>query len=324
MRFGKRAAALLLSTAVLASMFVTPAFAASRKKIKTVALTVEATIEPDTRFGAEEIEVEVRSEHCSFDTYDILNEGSGWNEKDVPKLRIYLHADDGYYFALTKSSAVKLKGATYIRASKADSSETLKIEIQLPALSETVGEMGEVTLTQAGQAYWEPVRGAGSYEVRLYRDGTGVGVTMLTTSEPKYDCTKMMTKAANYVLKVRPVNGENPKVKGDWMESDDINISTAQAEAIRNGTAGTAYVSGEWKEEGGSWRYLHNDGSYAQNGWELIDGEWYYFNEESIMQTGWIDWNGEWYYCGTSGAMLKNTTTPDGFLLDHEGKIRTD
>lgn len=30
----------------------------------------------------------------------------------------------------------------------------------------------------------------------------------------------------------------------------------------------------------GSWGYINDDGSYAQPGWNYIDGEWYYFGGE--------------------------------------------
>ncbi|MCD8225434.1 MAG: hypothetical protein LUC99_11435 [Clostridiales bacterium] len=42
------------------------------------------------------------------------------------------------------------------------------------------------------------------------------------------------------------------------------------------------------------------------------------------MQTGWVEWDDSRYYCDSSGKMLKNTTTPDGYILDSEGHIKTD
>ena len=55
----------------------------------------------------------------------------------------------------------------------------------------------------------------------------------------------------------------------------------------------------------------------------MIDKQWYFFNEEGYMVTGWIEWNGEKYYLDDqTGAMLKNTTTPDGYLLDGEGHLK--
>ena len=42
------------------------------------------------------------------------------------------------------------------------------------------------------------------------------------------------------------------------------------------------------------------------------------------MKTGWIDWEGKRYYCDDSGAMLKDTTTPDGTILGYDGSVKTD
>ena len=41
------------------------------------------------------------------------------------------------------------------------------------------------------------------------------------------------------------------------------------------------------------------------------------------MKTGWIDWEGKRYYCDeNSGAMLTNTTTPDGYILGSDGTLK--
>ena len=37
------------------------------------------------------------------------------------------------------------------------------------------------------------------------------------------------------------------------------------------------------------------------------------------MKTGWIQWGNKRYYCDASGAMLVNTTTPDGLRVGADG-----
>jgi len=37
------------------------------------------------------------------------------------------------------------------------------------------------------------------------------------------------------------------------------------------------------------------------------------------MATGWIKDNGKWYYLASSGNMLSNTRTPDGYYVDANG-----
>lgn len=319
----------LLTSVMVLHVGTITSMAASRKKITSVNVKVTADIQPEVRFGEEDIEVEVRSNSkYYYDYYEVENDGFEWTEDDVPQITIYLGANDGYYFSLTKASSVKLTGATYVKASKQDSSKTLKLTVKLPSLKEYVGEQTEITLTEGGYAYWDEVRGAGSYEVRLYRNGDGQGASILTTTEPYYDFTSMMGKTGSYYAKVRPINKINQNNKSEWRESDGITLNADMARAIRNGTAPKMpekSARGEWHRlEDGRWWYEHGDSTYTTSNWEEIDGKWYFFDEEGYMKTGWIDWNGVAYYCGESGAMLKDTTTPDGYILDSNGRLKND
>lgn len=323
-KHGKKIIGMLVAASMLSALVAMPAMAASRKKISSVNVAVEASIEPETRFGEENIEITVRGGKYSFDYYEVDNVGFEWTMEDVPEITIYLRADEGYYFSLTTASSVKLSGATYVKASKQDSSETLKLTVKLPSLAEHVGEQTEVTLTTSGYAIWDDVLGAGSYELRLYRNGQGIGASILSTKDTFYHFKGMMNRAGSYYVKVRPVNKINLENKGAWLESATISLSDAQAEAIRNGTAEGMPVRGEWKSDANGWWYEHSDGTYTKNNWEEIKGAWYFFDENGYMKTGWIEWNGTRYYCGESGEMLRNTTTPDGYILDNEGKVKTD
>lgn len=97
------------------------------------------------------------------------------------------------------------------------------------------------------------------------------------------------------------------------------------------------YMIGSWKSYNGIWWYEYPDGSYLQNEWKYISKNWYYFNSGGYMVTGWKkiknDWfyfkdsgsmaENEWigdYYLGKDGYMLTNTTTPDGYKVDIDGK----
>lgn len=312
-----------LALSLTAGVLTIPSFAATRKKINSVTVNVESHIELGARYGEEEIEIETRGKNYTYDYYEIENFGFEWMEEDVPEITIYLRADEGYYFALTKASAVKLTGATYVKASKQDSSETLALKVKLPSMAEMVGQETTVTLTDGGYAKWGEIRGAGSYELRLYRNGNGVGANYQSTDQLFYDYTSQMGKPGSYQVKVRAVNKQNTDNKGKWMESETVTISSEMAEAIRNGTAAGLPVSGEWRNEGNGWWYEHEDGTYTKNNWEEIDKKWYLFDENGYMRTGWVEWNGERYYCDEeTGEMLKNTTTPDGYILDNEGHLK--
>lgn len=316
----KRTGLAVLICSILLGLMAVPAFAATRKKINSLSLTITASILPDTRYGEEEITVEVRSGKCSVDYYEIENVGFSWVDDDIPEITIYLNADDGYYFALTKASSVKLNGATYVKASKQDSSETLALTVTLPSLGESVADQEEVILAASGYAVWDEVRGAGSYEVRLYRNGVGMGATILTTTNIYYDFSSMMNRTGSYYVRVRPLNKLVPENKGEWAQSGVLTLDQAMVDAIKNGEAGGIPLRGSWEHDGLGWWYKHIDGSYTKNNWEEIKNDWYFFDETGYMNTGWIEWDGKMYYCNeNTGVMMKNTTTPDGYILGDDG-----
>ena len=82
-------------------------------------------------------------------------------------------------------------------------------------------------------------------------------------------------------------------------------------------TSGSTAVAEGWVQDATGWWYRDADGSYPANAWKLINGKWYYFEESGYMAANkWI--NGT-YYVGSDGAMLTNTTTPDGYKVDENG-----
>ena len=53
------------------------------------------------------------------------------------------------------------------------------------------------------------------------------------------------------------------------------------------------------------------------------DGKWYYVRENGvIVRDEWVKLEDDWYYFGADGAMLANTTTPDGYRVDLQGRRR--
>ncbi|MBR1781464.1 MAG: N-acetylmuramoyl-L-alanine amidase family protein [Oscillospiraceae bacterium] len=58
-----------------------------------------------------------------------------------------------------------------------------------------------------------------------------------------------------------------------------------------------------WQQDGSSWKYVEEDGTYAVDKWEQVDGVWYHFDTNGIMQTGWVQVGSTWYYMNASGAM---------------------
>ena len=110
---------------------------------------------------------------------------------------------------------------------------------------------------------------------------------------------------------------------------------------------------GQWMQDEKGWWYKRPDGNYPKNSWgyEAYNGKsyWYYFLDSGYMATGWIEVNGSKYYLfpnsdgwkgrmltgwqwidgncyyldaqgQNEGALYRNTTTPDGFTVDMEGR----
>jgi len=82
-----------------------------------------------------------------------------------------------------------------------------------------------------------------------------------------------------------------------------------------------SYMTNAWKLDGGSWFYLNENGTLALS--QFVsgdDGSLYYVNADGQMvENQWINIGGTYYYAGNGGAILKNTTTPDGYYVDANG-----
>ena len=105
---------------------------------------------------------------------------------------------------------------------------------------------------------------------------------------------------------------------GNWFYYED-NSAVTDWKKI-NGTwyyfDGNGVMTTNWQKVSGAWYYMDNSGA-MQTDWKKISNVWYYFNADGVMQEN--RWVGD-YYLGSSGAMLVNTTTPDGYRVDASGK----
>ena len=298
----KKSGAILVLLLVTGVMMLS-SFAANRKKIRSVIVNVKSNIALGALHGDEEITIEIRGKNYSYDYYEIENFGFEWSEDDVPEITIYLKADEGYYFSLTKANALKLTGASYVKMYTQDSSETLALRVKLPPMAEMLGQETEVRLTESGLVSWDEVEGAGSYELRLYRDGIRVGINCQSTEELFYDYADRMSRAGSYQVQVRAVNKHNSSNKGEWMESETVTISSetaamrretsaissetetapSETEAVPSEASGELPIKGVWKLEGNHLWYEHEDGTYTRNNWEMIDEKWYLFDEDGYV-----------------------------------------
>lgn len=93
-----------------------------------------------------------------------------------------------------------------------------------------------------------------------------------------------------------------------------------------------------WKKIQGKWYYFNKDGNrlsnttfdgyvfnkdgvMAENGWNFINGKWYFANSSGkISQNKWEKINDSWYYFDKDGIMLSNTTI-NSYLLTNSGAM---
>ena len=70
-----------------------------------------------------------------------------------------------------------------------------------------------------------------------------------------------------------------------------------------------------WCKDAQGWKYIHNDGSYTKNNFEVVDNQTYYFDVNGYMQAGWqVIGNKKYYFNESSGIMLKNQWVGDSYL----------
>lgn len=226
MAYSKKRLIAAAMAGVLAMMSAFPGYAASRKKITSVSVSIKADIEPETDFGQEIIEIESSSNRYSVDGYEILNEGFYWTEDMTPEIRITLTADDDYYFtALTKDKVTLKGGAEFKKSTRQQSSSVLLLDVTFSSLQNSLKDMEGITLSDNGIATWPAISTAGSYEVRVYREGKIVGTSLETNTNSANCRERMMKPNETYMVKVRAVNKYDPTVKGDWTESNSVYIS---------------------------------------------------------------------------------------------------
>ena len=318
----KRAAWLALSAVLSlgAMLSFAPAmavYAASKKPITSISLSIDAEIMPETDIGSEDIEIESKNEKYSIDGYTVSNSGSVWEADMVPEIQVTLKAQENFYFKSIPKSKIGLRGDGEItKGSIKDSSSTMVLTVQIPM---SVPDIEEVKLSDEGIASWKAVAKAGKYELLFYKNGTAT-VTPVVTNTNSYNCRERFGKTnanTSYSIKVRAVNVQDETKKGRWTESNSIYVSKEKARNFRQYPDGG---NGSWKQtEDGRYRYERADGTYAAGGWEELSGLWYFFDAEGFMKTGWIDWEGKSYYCLETGEMLKNANTPDGAHVGEDG-----
>ena len=129
-----------------------------------------------------------------------------------------------------------------------------------------------------------------------------------------------------------------------------FNVGVGALSILMATTQVTPAFAGSWKKEQSGWSYINDNGAKAV-GWTKTPSGWYYLESTGLMKTGWLqDVDGKWYFLDTakgiqegkmltgwnwidgycyyfdiqSGALLVNTTTPDGYKVNADGKWEKD
>ena len=76
-------------------------------------------------------------------------------------------------------------------------------------------------------------------------------------------------------------------------------------------------IHSKWEYINGHWYYFNTSGHMTENTWKMIGDKWYYFDTKGHMLHD--QWVGD-YYVGKNGDMLKNTVTPDNYVVGSDGK----
>jgi len=259
----RRSLAGLLAVICLLYCGTVTAFA-DEEAIKSVAVTVTSDVEADAGLGS--VSATASSSKYHVTSCDFINTKGDWKSGEVPRVKIVLEAEDGFYFKTINEGNSNIHGGTYVSAKKENQNHTLNLTVKLKPVKGTLATVEDAYWDESplGKARWTKVDGAPAYELKLY-------------------CGDSMV----YRVERTTTNSNNPNASGP-----DQTAKGPEDEAPG------------WFHDGYGWWYRNADQSYTRNDWQLIDGKWYLFNMSGYMLTGWQTKNDHEYYLTSNGDML--------------------
>lgn len=96
----------------------------------------------------------------------------------------------------------------------------------------------------------------------------------------------------------------------------DANIASGFEAIYKSSTHPYAYDTATYPAIGTHSAEYGSGTQTVNNGWKEESGKWYYYENGNKAISKWID---GLYYVGPDGAMLVNTTTPDGYQVGADG-----
>ncbi len=173
---------------------------------------------------------------------------------------------------------------------------------------------------------------AGTSSNRSGVNGTGgVRIYIVTDSGSQLIAEKLFTiKATPYTISSS--SGSSRGSSGGGGGGGGGGSSNGAASALNTGsvmggpssgyiTLGPILTSGSWETlEDGHLKFICPDGEDAKLQWIFINDNYYYVESSGAMLTGWQIIDGVWYYFDlTTGIMLHDTITPDGYMVGPNG-----
>ena len=109
------------------------------------------------------------------------------------------------------------------------------------------------------------------------------------------------------------LKADGKMAKDEWItQGENQYYINSQGKMLKNAWLGKSYISENghkvkqawiYDDNYSSWFYIQQDGTYAENGWQTIDGKDYHFKSGGYLSTErWIDR----FYVAKSGAKLKS------------------
>lgn len=308
----KKTAAVLIPLCLVLALCL-PANAAPKKEtITSLKLTVTCDPKPEAGQDTGNVTVTVSDERVEISEpaayYD--PEDSVWIRGEIPMIQLELSVREPEKYRFTSSTKVTPSGSgSQLKSKKTqDSGSSLLVQLKLKKVTGPLGEVDDY-YWEGTEAEWEEVLDADRYEVRLYR-GSSL-VTTVTTGSNHYNFYPFMSKAGEYMFKVRGICTSDSK-KGPWTDkSEECSIAENYVYTgnVPGSTgSGPSPSQAGWVQDQNGWVYRMSDGGLARSTWLYVDNNWFYLDYNSYMRTGFIYVDNNWFYLnpvsdGTKGAM---------------------
>ena len=341
----------LIIAAGLSALASVPAFATGTVKYVSVNFSDQKA---ETGVIYESLPV-VNSRDYEIEDYSMSRGYDDWRPGKKVTYNVTLVPTEGNYFS-KKNTRVSVSNATLLKNEKITKDKINLTINYYPKVQ--LADPTNIYFEDDYTAKWDKVNYATAYEVRITsedEDGKKSSQTVKVTKN-EIDLSEYATDYdVTFELRACANNSDDSKyiLASQWVDCDEEVSSSSQNTAI--GSFNGNYDNYRFKKNDGTyatgWQYINNKWYYfkpdkdniaTKSAWEYVNGKWYYFNEYCVMQTGWAKINGiqyflnsngsmqtgwycsgpegPWYYFDNSGAMLKNTNTPDGYHLNENGE----